>query len=130
MDFSTLTGSARVALGPDLAALFCNDEQVAADYLAAGVRSRDQVWRMPLWRPYLSYLRSGVADLANGSASRMAGAIVAALYLERFVPEGQRWTHIDGYAWNDNERPGKPAGGEAQGLRCAFAMLKARYPTN
>jgi leucyl aminopeptidase len=130
MDFSTLTGSARIALGPDLPALFCNDEAVAADYLAAGVQSCDQVWRMPLWRPYLTYLRSGVADLANGSASRMAGAIVAALYLERFVPEGQRWTHIDGYAWNDNERPGKPAGGEAQGLRAAFALLKARYKTN
>ena len=130
MDFSTLTGAARIALGPDVPALFCNDEQVASDYLAASAGSRDPVWRMPLWRPYLSYLRSNVADLANGSSSRMGGAIVAALYLERFVPAGQRWTHIDAYAWNDNERPGKPAGGEAQGLRAAFALLKARYGKN
>jgi leucyl aminopeptidase len=130
MDFSTLTGAARVALGPDVPALFCNDEAVAAEYLSASAQSRDPVWRMPLWRPYLSYLRSNVADLANGSASRMGGAIVAALYLERFVPEGQRWTHIDAYAWNDNERPGKPGGGEAQGLRAAFALLKARYAKN
>jgi leucyl aminopeptidase len=130
LDFSTLTGAARVALGPDLPALFCNDEALAADYLAASTQSRDPIWRMPLWRPYLSYLRSNVADLANGSASRMGGAIVAALYLERFVPDDQRWAHIDGYAWNDNERPGKPAGGEAQGLRAAFAMLKSRYPKN
>ena len=130
MDFSTLTGAARVALGPDVPALFCNDEALAADYLAASAHSRDPIWRMPLWRPYLTYLRSNVADLANGNASRMAGAIVAALYLERFVPEGQRWTHIDAYAWNDSERPGKPAGGEAQGLRAAFALLKSRYAKN
>jgi leucyl aminopeptidase len=130
LDFSTLTGAARVALGPDLPALFCNDDALAADYLAASTASRDPIWRMPLWRPYLSYLRSNVADLANGSASRMGGAIVAALYLERFVPDGQRWAHIDGYAWNDNERPGKPAGGEAQGLRAAFALLKSRYCKN
>ena len=130
MDFSTLTGAARIALGPDVPALFCNDEELAADYLDAGVRQRDPLWRLPLWRPYLSYLRSGVADLANGSASRMGGAIVAALYLERFVPEGQRWTHVDAYAWNDSERPGKPAGGEAQGLRAAFALLKTRYAKN
>jgi leucyl aminopeptidase len=127
MDFSTLTGAARVALGPDLPALFCNDEALAADYLAAGVRTRDALWRMPLWRPYAHYLKSNIADMANGSASRMAGAISAALYLERFVAEGLRWSHVDGYAWNDHERPGKPAGGEAQGLRAAFALLQSRY---
>jgi leucyl aminopeptidase len=127
MDFATLTGAARVALGPDLPALFCNDEAIAADYLAAGVRTRDPLWRLPLWRPYAHYLKSNVADMANGSSSRMAGALSAALYLERFVPEGQRWTHVDVYAWNDFDRPGKPAGGEAQGLRAAFALLQARY---
>jgi leucyl aminopeptidase len=127
MDFATLTGAARVALGPDLPALFCNDDALAADYLAAGVRTRDPLWRMPLWRPYAHYLKSSVADMANGSASRMAGALSAALYLERFVPEGQRWSHVDVYAWNDHERPGKPAGGEAQGLRAAWALLQARY---
>ncbi|KFN43708.1 leucyl aminopeptidase family protein [Arenimonas oryziterrae] len=128
LDFATLTGAARIALGPDLPALFCNDESLAADYLHAGERARDRLWRMPLWRPYLSMLKSNIADLANAGASRLGGAITAALYLERFVPEGLPWAHIDVYAWNDGERPGKPAGGEAQGLRAAFALLKARYP--
>ncbi len=127
MDFATLTGAARVALGPDLPALFCNDEAIAAEYLAAGLRARDPLWRMPLWRPYAHYLKSNVADMANGSSSRMAGALSAALYLERFVPDGQAWTHVDVYAWNDFDRPGKPAGGEAQGLRAAFALLQDRY---
>jgi leucyl aminopeptidase len=129
MDFATLTGAARVALGPDLPALFCNDEAIAADYLAAGTGARDPLWRLPLWRPYAHYLKSSVADMANGSSSRMAGALSAALYLERFVPDGQRWTHVDVYAWNDYDRPGKPAGGEAQGLRAAFALLQHRYPS-
>ncbi len=128
MDYATLTGAARVALGPDVPALFCNDEAAAAEYLAAGERVRDRVWRMPLWRPYLGYLKSSVADLANSGPSRMAGAIVAALYLERFVPETQPWLHVDQYAWNDSERPGRPAGGEAQGLRAALAFLQARFP--
>ena len=128
LDFATLTGAARIALGPDLPALYANDESVAAEYLAAGEAARDPLWRMPLWRPYLSYLKSGVADLANSGASRMAGSITAALYLERFVPEGQAWAHVDVYAWNDASRPGKPAGGEAQGLRAAWGLLKGRYP--
>ena len=128
MDFATLTGAARIALGPDLPALFANDDALASDYLAAGQRARDPLWRMPLWRPYLSYLKSGIADLANSGASRMAGCITAAVYLERFVPEGQAWTHVDVYSWNDSERPGKPAGGEAQGLRAAWSLLKQRFP--
>jgi len=127
LDFATLTGAARIALGPDLPMLFCNDERVAADYLQAGERERDPVWRMPLWRPYLCHLKSPIADLSNGGPSRMGGAIVAALYLERFVPDGQPWLHLDTYAWNDNDRPGKPFGGEAQGLRTAFAFLRSRY---
>jgi leucyl aminopeptidase len=126
LDFATLTGAARIALGPDLPALYANDEALASDWLAAGSNTRDPLWRMPLWRPYLRYLTSGIADLANGSASTMAGSITAALFLERFVPEGQAWGHVDVYAWNDADRPGKPAGGEAQGLRAAYAMLKAR----
>ena len=128
LDFATLTGAARIALGPDLPALFCNDDALADDYLAAARRARDPLWRMPLWRPYLSYLKSNVADLANSGPSRMAGAITAALYLQRFVPDALPWAHIDVYAWNDNERPGRPAGGEAQGLRAALALLQQRYP--
>lgn len=127
IDFATLTGAARIALGPDLPALYANDEALATDWLEASSAQRDPVWRMPLWRPYLRYLVSSIADIANGSPSRMAGSITAALYLERFVPESQPWAHIDVYAWNDSDRPGKPAGGEAQGLRAAWALLKQRF---
>ena len=128
LDFATLTGAARVALGPDLPALFSNDDALAADWLAAGERARDPLWRMPLWRPYLRYLTSNVADIANAGPSKMAGSISAALYLERFVPASMPWAHLDVYAWNDADRPGHPTGGEAQGLRAAYAMLKSRHP--
>ncbi len=128
LDFATLTGSARVALGPDLPAMFANDEALAAEFHAAGEQARDPVWRMPLWRPYLSYLKSSIADLVNSGSSRMGGPITAALYLERFVPESQAWAHLDLYAWNDSDRPGKPTGGEAQGLRAAFGLLQKRFP--
>jgi leucyl aminopeptidase len=127
LDFATLTGAARIALGPDLPALYCNDDALAADYLAAGVETRDPLWRMPLWQPYLSYLNSNIADLANSGASRMAGSVTAALFLQRFVPASQPWAHSDVYSWSDNARPGRPAGGEAQGLRAAFAMLKKKH---
>lgn len=126
LDFATLTGAARIALGPDLPAMYANDETLAHDWLVAGQHVRDPLWRMPLWRPYLRYLTSGIADLANSSNTSMAGSVTAALFLERFVAEGTRWAHLDVYAWNDSDRPGKPAGGEAQGLRACFAMLKAR----
>jgi leucyl aminopeptidase len=127
LDFATLTGAARVALGPDLPALFSNDDALANDWLAAGTHTYDPLWRMPLHRPYLRYLSSGIADLANASSSTMAGCVTAALYLERFVPAEQPWAHLDVYSWNDNDRPGRPAGGEAQALRSCYAMLKARY---
>lgn len=126
LDFATLTGAARVALGPDLPALFANDERVAAAWILAGQSTRDPVWRMPLWRPYLRYLKSSVGDIAN-AGSRMAGAVTAALYLEQFIPDGQAWAHLDVYAWNDDDRPGRPRGGEALALRSAWSMLKARY---
>ena len=126
LDFATLTGAARIALGPDLPALFSNDDALAQAWIAAGERHRDPVWRMPLWRPYLRYLTSSIADLAN-AGSRMAGAVTAALYLERFVPARQAWAHLDVYAWNDSDRPGRPTGGEALALRSAYAMLKTRY---
>ena len=127
MDFATLTGAARIALGPDLPALFTNRDELAGAYLDAGSAERDPLWRMPLWRPYLSYLKSGIADMANAGPSRMAGCVTAALYLERFIPEAQPWTHVDVYSWNDADRPGKPAGGEAQGLRAAWGFLKTRF---
>ena len=127
LDFATLTGAARIALGPDLPALYSNDDGIAQDWLEAGGSERDPVWRMPLWRPYWRYLTSNVADIANGGPSKMGGSITAALYLERFVPEGQKWAHLDTFAWNEADSPGHPVGGEAQGLRSAFAMLRRRY---
>ena len=126
LDFATLTGAARVALGPDLPALYANDDALANDWLAAGTAQRDPLWRMPLWQPYVRYLTSHIADIANGSNTTMAGSVTAALYLQRFVPKAQKWAHLDVYSWNDSERPGRPTGGEAQGLRAAYAMLKAR----
>jgi leucyl aminopeptidase len=127
LDFATLTGAARIALGPDLPALYCNDDTLASDYLAGAAETRDPLWRMPLWQPYLSYLNSNIADLANSGASRMAGSVTAALFLQRFVPASQPWAHSDVYSWSDSARPGRPAGGEAQGLRAAFAMLKRKF---
>jgi len=126
LDFATLTGAARIALGPDLPALYSNDDALANDWLDAGLQQRDPLWRMPLWRPYWRYLTSTIADIANAGPSKMAGSITAALYLERFVPAQQKWAHVDVYSWNDADRPGRPTGGEAQGLRAAFAMLQAR----
>ncbi|HEY5614154.1 MAG TPA: leucyl aminopeptidase family protein [Lysobacter sp.] len=126
LDFATLTGAARVALGPDLPALYSNDDALANQWLEAGQRQRDPLWRMPLWRPYWRYLTSTIADIANGGPSKMGGSITAALYLERFVPAQVPWAHLDVYSWNDADRPGRPAGGEAQGLRAAFDLLQAR----
>ena len=127
IDFATLTGAARVALGPDLPALFANDDATADALLAASRAEHDPLWRLPLWRPYRTMLASGVADLVNTGASRHAGAITAALYLERFVPAAIPWLHLDLYAWNDSDRPGRPRGGEAQALRACFAFLRERY---
>lgn len=124
LDFATLTGAARIALGPDLPALYSHDDALAEAWLAAGIQHRDPLWRMPLHRPYWRYLSSTIADIANSGPSKMAGSITAALYLERFVPAGVPWAHLDVYSWNDADRPGRPAGGEAQGLRAAFAMLE------
>lgn len=127
LDFATLTGAARVALGPELPAVFTNRDELAQAVLAAGEREADPLWRMPLWQPYLRMLESHIADIANAGPSKHAGAITAALYLQRFVPASQAWMHVDVYAWNDADRPGRPKGGEAQGLRAMFAMVKGRY---
>ncbi len=127
LDFATLTGAARVALGPELPALFANRDDVAEGLLACGRAQSDPLWRMPLWRPYRSLFESPIADFANSGSSRQAGAITAALYLERFVPDALAWVHVDVYAWNDGDRPGRPRGGEAQGLRAFAAWLRQRY---
>lgn len=127
IDFATLTGAARVALGPDLPALFANDDALAEAALAFGNAVADPLWRLPLWRPYRKMLESYIADFANAGASRHAGAITAALFMERFLPEGMPWLHLDTYAWNDGDRPGRPRGGEAMGLRAMFGLLGKRY---
>ncbi len=127
VDFATLTGAARVALGPDLPAIFSNDDTLAQAALAASRKVADPLWPLPLWRPYRRMLDSYLADFANAGPSRHAGAITAALYLERFVPADIAWLHLDTYAWNDADRPGRPRGGEAMGLRAMFALLQERY---
>jgi leucyl aminopeptidase len=127
LDFATLTGAARVALGPDLPALFANDDGVAADLLRAGERHADPLWRLPLWAGYRDMYQSKIADLNNVSESPFAGAIQAALYLQEFVSATTRWAHVDTYAWNAKSRPGRPEGGEALGLRAAYAMIAARF---
>jgi leucyl aminopeptidase len=127
LDFATLTGAARVALGPDLPALFATDEPLAGELAAAAVRVEDPLWRLPLWRPYRQMFRSSVADLNNNAEGGLAGAIVGALFLEHFVPDGIPWAHLDLYAWNGVAKPGRPKGGAAMGLFAAAAMLESRF---
>jgi leucyl aminopeptidase len=127
LDFATLTGAARIALGPDLPAMFSNDDRLAGEFLAAAEAVTDPLWRMPLWDAYDEMLKSEVADLANASETPMAGAVTAALFLKRFIPEGTAWAHLDTFAWRPAAKPGRPKGGEALGLRAAFALLQSRY---
>ena len=127
VDFATLTGAARIALGPDLPALFTSTDALADDALAAAREVDDPLWRMPLWEPYSEMLKSEIADLANAGGAPMAGSITAAMFLKRFVPDGLEWAHLDTYAWRDAASPGRPKGGEALGLRAVFELLKRRY---
>jgi leucyl aminopeptidase len=129
-DFATLTGAARVALGPDLPALFCNDDAWAETLSGIGRTEYDPIWRLPLWSDYDEWLKSPVADLNNVSSKPFAGAIVAALFLNRFVSKGTVHGHFDLYAWNDLTRPGRPEGGEAQCMRAVFATLMKRFGTD
>ena len=129
IDFATLTGAARVALGPDLPALFANRDDLLASLEAAARQVEDPLWRMPLWDGYDDMLKSDTADLANASGSTMAGCITAALFLRRFVPAEIAWAHFDTFAWRPKGKPGRPTGGDALGLRAAFAMFSERYPT-
>ncbi len=126
LDCATLTGAARVAVGPDLPALFCSDDDWAAALFTNGHAAHDPMWRLPLWSGYDYWLKSPVADLNNVSSRPHAGAVVAALFLKRFVTIGAPWVHLDLYAWNDNARPGRPEGGEAQTLRAVFQTIEER----
>ena len=128
VDFATLTGAARVALGPDLPATFTNRDEFAAELESAARDVEDPLWRMPLWEPYDELYKSDVADFANASSSPMAGCITAALFLKRFVPDEIPWAHLDTWAWRDPGKPGRPKGGDALGLRAVFETLRRRYP--
>ena len=127
IDFATLTGAARVALGPDLPALMTRRDETANELLAAGNANDDKCWRLPLFDGYREYLKSDIADLNNTGSNGFAGASVAGLFLDRFVPEGTDWVHFDTFAWRPAAKPGRPKGGDALGLRAAWGLLKARY---
>lgn len=128
IDFATLTGAARIALGADLPPVFSNRGEVAWDIQQAGDEEEDPVWTMPLYQPYRKQIESSIADLSNSGSSTYGGCITAALFLEYFVEPNIPWVHIDTFAWNQADRPGRPQGGEALGLRAVFRYLQSRYP--
>ncbi|MCA9654303.1 MAG: leucyl aminopeptidase family protein [Myxococcales bacterium] len=125
IDFATLTGAARVALGTELPALFANDDALADAVLDAGRRHADPLWRMPLHQDYRRHLDSRIADINNISSVSTGGAITAALFLAEFVPKGQRWAHVDSMAWNSSNRPGRPTGGDVFGVRAFFDAISS-----
>jgi leucyl aminopeptidase len=127
IDFATLTGAARVALGPDLPATFANDDTLATDVLAAGLSVADPLWRLPLHSGYDDMLKSDIADLNNAPDGGFAGSVTAALFLQKFVPPETQWLHLDTFSWRPGTKPGRPKGGEALGLRAVWRLLRARY---
>ena len=127
IDVATLTGAARAATGMELPPFFTDDDQLASDMMRIGESVQDPLWRLPLWRGYEDTLSSRVADLNNNPAYNYAGAITAALFLNRFVAKTKSWAHLDIPAWTDRARPGRPIGGEANGARAIYALLKERY---
>lgn len=128
IDCATLTGAARVALGPELPVMFCNDDALAESLLAHGRAVDDPLWRLPLWPGYRRLLDGKTADLTNAPDSPFAGAILAALFLSEFVEPVRSWVHIDAMAWNVTARPGRPEGGEASALRALYAIVAQRFP--
>jgi leucyl aminopeptidase len=127
VDMATLTGAARVALGPDLPPFYTDDEALAAELGKAAVSVEDPLWRMPLWAPYDAKLSSKLADMNNVTSDGFAGSITAALFLKRFVENTATWVHFDIFAWNPAERPYGPVGGEAQGIRALERVLSKRF---
>jgi len=127
IDFATLTGAARVALGEDLPPLYARDPQQARSIQDLSMALEDPIWHMPLYRPYKQQIQPAIADLSNTGTTSQGGSLTAALFLDHFVPEGIDWMHLDIYAWNLGDRPGRPAGGEAQGLRAMLAWLESEY---
>ncbi len=129
LDFATLTGAARVALGPDIPPFFTDDHTLANDLARLSVAEADPVWRLPLWTPYADGLKSKIADTNNIADGGFGGAITAALYLKKFVSAAGSWAHFDVYAWNASTRAGRPTGGEAMALRTVYALLEERFPS-
>ncbi|MEQ8598503.1 MAG: leucyl aminopeptidase family protein [Devosia sp.] len=127
IDMATLTGAARVALGPELPALYSTDDGVAAGLVAAGLAAEDPLWPMPLWSPYASLLSSRIADLNNAASGGHAGSVTAALFLKRFVGKAGAWVHLDIFGWAPDARPGRPAGGTDQAIRAIYGLLRQRY---
>jgi leucyl aminopeptidase len=127
IDAATLTGAARVAVGPDLPAMFTGDDGLAEALLQAGLDAGDPMWRLPLHAPYKRMIESSVADLNNAGQSPFAGAITAALFLQAFVTRTKPYAHFDLFAWNPESRPGRPKGGEATGLQALYTMIEQRY---
>jgi leucyl aminopeptidase len=124
---ATLTGAARVALGPELPPFYTDDDALAADLAGHAAAENDPLWRMPLWRPYDSLLDSKTADLNNVSSGGHAGSITAALFLRRFVEQARAWVHFDVYAWTQTTKSGRPEGGDCQAARALYALLTAGY---
>lgn len=127
VDFATLTGAARIALGAELPALFSNDDDTALALLELGERESDPLWRMPLFKPYRKLIDGKVADITNSPDSPLGGSITAALFLQEFVDPNISWAHIDVMAWNNTSRPGRPEGGEAMGMRTVYALIEKRF---
>ncbi|WP_077035883.1 M17 family metallopeptidase [Pelomonas sp. KK5] len=127
IDLATLTGAARVALGPQLPALFARHMDEARDLVDLGLKLDDPLWHMPIWQPYKSGIESTLGDIVNTGKSPLAGAINAALFLDHFVPADQDWLHVDLFAWNAEPRPGRPVGGEAQTIRTLLGYLEQRF---
>ncbi len=128
VDLATLTGAARVALGPEVVPVYTRDDTLAADLATHAAAVADPVWRMPLWMPYMAMLDSRAADINNAGAGGHAGSITAALFLSRFVPDAQRWLHADIFAWTPSAKPGRPEGGEAQAIRALYDLIKQKGP--
>ena len=127
IDCATLTGAARVALGPELPAMFCSDDDLAATLEAAGSSANDPLWRLPLWQGYRKLIDSKVADINNAGESGIAGAITAALFLKTFVDDSVPWVHLDLFGWAPEDKPGRPVGGEAYAQRALFEVISQRF---
>jgi leucyl aminopeptidase len=127
IDLGTLTGAARVALGPDLPPFYTNDEKLALDVARCAEQENDPLWRMPLWPPYDAWLDSKVANINNAPSGTFAGSITCALFLQRFVEDATSWLHVDIYGWTPSAKPARPEGGECQAARAIFQLLGERY---